>query len=73
MAANGDEQLDTEEMRRTVRALEPKEPREMWERGHHYGDMERTEQSNMNVECIRHTTIAGLSSATVFSSRREEL
>lgn len=48
--ANGDEQLDTEEMRGAVRALKPKGPRGMRGRGHHRGDIERTPPSSADVE-----------------------
>lgn len=48
--ANGDEQLDTEEMRGAVRALKPKGPRGMRGRGHHRGDTERTAPLNTDVE-----------------------
>lgn len=48
--ANGDEQLDTEEMRRAVRALKPKGPRGMRGRGHHRGGAEQTAPSNTDLE-----------------------
>ena len=48
--ANGDEQLDTEEMRGAVRALKPIGPRGMRGRGHHRGDTERSAPPSTDVE-----------------------
>ena len=48
--ANGDEQLDTEEMRGAVRALKPKGPRGMRGRGHYRGGPELSPPANPDAE-----------------------
>jgi len=48
--ANGDEQLDTEEMRGAVRALKPKGPRGMRGRAHHRGGPELSPPANPDAE-----------------------
>ncbi len=47
---NGDDQLDTEEMRGAVRALKPKGPRGIPGRGHHRGGPRQSPPTNPDVE-----------------------